>query len=230
MSATLNLYKRFFIAEAVIGLSHDFLEAADLSTYTKTQIAAGDASIQVSANGILRCTGAATTDNSGVQLQLASAPIKLRKGSVVCFGIRQSLSSTLVEWHAGLSVIDASLIASAPSDGVYLYSPENSTEVRLIVRHGSISYTHSLGNIDAADGMHRWGFEIRCDNVDGKIASILVYRDGDLKHIADGISSDIFLDMPNDVNLTPSFAMQSGSAVGTQYVDVDYMKFTATRY
>ncbi|GEM_PF-4055487 len=228
MSPLLNLVKRFFLHEPQVYGAYDFVEGADLSAFVKTQIAAGDAAIQVAPNGILRLTGAATTDNSGAQIQIASAPIKLKAKSVAEFGFRHSISSTLVEWLAGFAIVDTTVIGSFPTAGVWLYKPENSTEVRLVVMHNGVASTRVVGNLEAADGFHRWGFEVRSE-ADSTRASVVVYKDSNAVFYADGTNFDLFTDMPNDVNLTPTYAMQSGSAVGTQYTDLDYLKFGATR-
>jgi hypothetical protein len=204
-------------------LNYEFAESTDLTPFTKTQIAGGDGSIIVAEDGVLRIVGAATTDDSGAQFQLTSAPIAFVAGGFAQLATR-IFSDTVPEWLVGLCAIDASLIASAPANGIYLHKAANTTAVKLFIYAATVKTLEVTLTTAAFD--EKWQdftLAIAPSTRDNKIGRVSVFSGEDV------VYETLETTLPTAALLSPSIAAQSGSAAGTQSVDFDLLIVRATR-
>lgn len=195
----------------------DYISAAELADWTVTAVSAGTIAGRVAspcANGVARLSGAATTDDSGYQRQTYPI-VDLEANQYAVCAQRASLgnSATLGDYLMGFCIIDTSLIASAPTDGIYLMKATAGTAMVLHVCRDSSDVTFT---VDAAvdTAFHTWAIEVEARG--GQSGQITVYKDGKIIHQA------IYANIPDDEVMAYSSAWQSGSAAGTQYVDVDW--------
>jgi hypothetical protein len=213
----------------VVDLGFDFLVADDIAAWTKTDITGGTCAAKVGVvNGQIEFSGAATTDNTGAQLQNPYSPIKLEANGWCSMRFRFYKSQLASEFLFGLCILDTSLVASAPTDGVYLHIAEDTGIVSLKVIRDSTAVTKVLGVTAGFAEWENWGINIRC-GADPLNAQIDVWKDG-VKVWSSEAEDYTFEDFPYDQVLTPSMAFQSGSDVGTQTRLVDYAQFRYKRY
>lgn len=224
MSTLFHNFAAVLAGDPAIIQGWDFANAEDITEFTATAIASGTAAYVAEAGGILRLSGVATTDNTGYQIQVENPPVRAVANGYATEVARVRISTLDVEWLHGLAGLDTSLIASAPDDGIYLHKVEDVATVNLIVRSGGVErYNKSLGLVAVANVWQTFGVQARFEK-DPTKARLQVFLNGnplfDDPPLVDGIPSNA---------LTPSFAMQSGSATGTQTADVDYLCLSAKR-
>ncbi len=125
------------------GSFFDFMTDEDLNAFTYTQITSGTAAVidtvDTAANGVLQFSSVGATEDKGAQIAQDAAPFQLRTGKDLCFGCRINTSDAdQCDWVVGLSKIDdTSLIASAPTDGIYFEILDGTAAVNLRCRAGS---------------------------------------------------------------------------------------------
>lgn len=194
--------------------------------FTGTAIAAGTFAISATlAGGRAVLSGAATTDDSGYQIQQTAFPTRLRAKGIVTNSILIKPSAAAAPWFFGSAVSDISLIASAPSSCIGLNKDKTTSVVNLLIRTGGTQVLNqSLGAIaNAADEEAVWTLRTELENnpAEGRVIvaknAIEVYR------------SDLLTNLPITVALGLSFAFQSGSATGTQTCEVDWTGFRSAR-
>lgn len=127
-------------ARSVIGF--DFLTDEDLAAFTYTQIASGTAAVldanDVSANGILRFGSVDATENKGAQIQLDAESFQLVAGKDLRFLARFAIGDAdQGDCLHGFAITNATLIASAPTDGIYFRLTDGSPVISLIARAGN---------------------------------------------------------------------------------------------
>jgi hypothetical protein len=212
------------------GLHFDFIDKGDLASFTGTAIAAGTVA-QVAgaggANGVIRLSGAATTANSGYQLQTPANHYAFNylKGANFITSIKLSDSTLLDGFLFGLVPTGTDIIGTVPTDGVWLQKPINSTGLNLCYGSGSTITTYALPFV-FDNNSHTFSVQVNPDIVAGN-GQIVVLVDGQTiydTHIAFNSFSAALNLPPSTTYLALSIAQRTGSAVGTQYFDVDFIR------
>jgi hypothetical protein len=216
--------RQFFNGRPSLDIGWDFINDTELDEFTETAIGGGDSVALVTGepNGAALFQGAATTDNSGAQIQHPGSILTLDANGVYSWRHCSKLSAIAGEWKAGLAKLDTTYVAGV-SDEVSLHKVEDTGEVFLMVTRDSNTVQDSLGVIAGASAYEVWGIQIRKSAV-AQAAVIQAYLNGLV------VWEDEYTDVPDDEVLTVSYGFQSGSASGTQSVKLDYMQLRGTRY
>jgi hypothetical protein len=198
----------------------DFTVSTDLTPLTNTAIGAGSASMGSLKNGNLRFTGAATTDDTGANVQMVTdrwTP-SLAAGSYGALEAGFILNSNIMKFAIGLAVVDTSIVASAPTDGFYILKAAGAAAIpTLTVRGGSATLLSKALPITADTNLHRYGVEVIYDDFDITKATVNAYYDGNQ------IWSQLVTGLPSTApTLVPTCEITSGSAAGTQTADLDF--------
>lgn len=182
-------------------------------------IASGTATVSNAIpGGALRISGAATTDNSGRQVQRATETFALVAGKRSGFEVNFRVSDAdQVDLKCGVAVTDSTILASDPSDGIWFYLADgSSTAFGSIKRDSAEKGLVQLGAI-SDDTWHTVRCEITMDaSTAGLASSVEWFVDGtnvaSLRDVAQ---------MPYDGEeiLAEFMAMQSGDATGTKTAD-----------
>lgn len=202
--------------------SWEFATAEDVTEFTATAITSGTNTFTAADGGTTILSGVATTDNTGYQIQHEGSPLDLAANNVASCRSRAKISTLDVEWIMGWAILDASLMASAPTDGIYLHKAEDTGVVTLRVIRDSSSVTKTIGVAAVASSYEVWGLQVRAGSTP-RTCWIQVYRNGIVAHEAE------YTAVPDDEILALSLAMQSGSATGTQTMTLDYLQHVSTR-
>jgi hypothetical protein len=204
----------------------DFVSASELSMLTGTAIASGTCAIASAKNGQVTISGAATTDNSGYQVQAVSDIFVPSRGTEASMKSDFQFGSNVMQVLMGFAVVDASLVASAPSDGVYIQKASGAAGAySLVVRSGGATiYTEALTGIGTDLLMHEWGIAISFDEMDVTKFKCVIFRDRTqiYEKTITGFNS-------TPPSLVPSLCILSGSATGTQAANVDLIAVRHSR-
>jgi len=180
--------------------------------------------------GVAVLSGAATTDNSGAQIQADMETCSLVTSKTTRFIVRLKLSdATQDEFFAGLAITDTTLLDGTGTlaaglthtDSVGFYKPDGATDVYCVVRRDSVNVvSFSVGSV-AADTYAVFAFEVVMSSTAGT-GQIRAAKDGNWVTQAGGGYSTV---MPYDSEeiLAPSLAFNTGDNVGTKTLTVDYL-------
>ena len=209
--------------------SWDFDHDEDKTEFTITALGGGSAANLAGVpNGVLRTTGAAGTASSGVNIQLESTPVRLdSSGSWAAMEVRFRLGDVKEALFVGFSDQNAALLTaltdaigiqkSAGAAGQWTFRHVRSTNGSNVVRN--------IGALVSDTGWH-----VLTLYVDASTESVL--GGGNVRVAVDGVfvgDFDLKSSVPYDDNLTPSIAIASGDAVGTQVADIDYLSYKSSR-
>jgi hypothetical protein len=199
-------------------------EIADGGSIDGTAISSGTIATQATNGGWARLSGAATTDDSGYQIQALAAHAPT-DGKLITFKARLQVSETTStnvatesDLYVGLFPVDTSIVASLPTDGIYFVKADGGTSISCVVRAAStnVSVVWS-GTFDKL--VHTYGIMVRPDTTNSTNNSIVSFS-------IDGVevarSAPVAIPA-STVILTPTIAFQSGDNTGTKFVDVDYI-------
>jgi hypothetical protein len=203
-------------ALAMIKVFSDFTDGGVGNQFTGTAISSGTVADVQEFGGKVRLSGAATTDDSGYQIQSKVSALQSKvKGVIGCeFAIKSSVAA--LGWKAGLAILDTTLYAGV-NDAIFLEKTEGSAEVRLRVYDaGSSTVNELVGSVDSTSTEVDYRIEVRVSDTDASRARILVYVNGTLR-LQTGVVT-----IPTEA-MSLSAVMQSGSATGTQSIDIDYV-------
>lgn len=207
-----------------IAFGFDFISASEVSYFTATAVSTGTAAVNAADGGNLRISGAATTDDSGSNLQLPNCTLNPTTGSEYHMDGTITLSNVAMPFLFGFAITDTSLLASAPSDGVYLQKAKAGTALEVVVRRDSSEVKATVPGVTlAASTKYRLGLRVQFDNANPLTAIVTVTVNGDVLY------NSTFANAPHDEILVPSIAINSGSATGTQTADIDWVRFSGTR-
>lgn len=220
-------FENFPSAPGYFGHWADFTSAGAADCFTATLIASGTAAvIDTVVGGALRLSGAATTDNSGVNHQLTNAAYGLVLAKEIQYEARvrfgESTSANVVtesDMYAGLSTLDTSIVISNPTNGIYFRKDDGDTNLDCIVRFGSTDVGTAIAAATVAvDTWYVLSIRITCDSVTSGKATITFYLDG--TQIASMSLSS--LTMAASAMMAPMCCFLTGDGTGTKYLDVDY--------
>lgn len=202
------------------GCCFDFLTDEDLNAFVYTQIASGTAAVidtnGTGQNGILQFSSVDTTDNKGAQIQLDAEPFNINDGIDLFFVSRFALSdNTESDAILGLAITDTSLVASAPSDGIFFMKTDGGATVSLLTYAASaLTNTISINASMVNDTYLTAGFKIT-DVVSGG-ANLFIYINGTL------VTSTAITGLPQTEALSLSAAFQSGTNTA-QTMNLDFI-------
>ncbi|NDG19488.1 MAG: hypothetical protein EB117_14615 [Betaproteobacteria bacterium] len=200
----------------------DFLTDEDLTEFVFSAIASGTWSVlDTVQHGVARITALATTDDCGGEAQLDAGNFALATGKTTRFITRLRLSETTStnvavesDFLAGLATVDTSLIASAPTDGIYFQKNDGAATVNCVIRAGGAQVGLSSGAFTLVAGTYYWlAIEIAMDSVANK-GTVTFYVNG--ASVATLTNSSL----PSGI-MTPSVAFQTGDNTGTKFLDLD---------
>lgn len=210
------------------GVFEDFIEAGSVATghkFTGTAISSGTLATNAANGGWAKLSGAATTDNSGYQIQALGAHVCTSSKPIV-FKTRvqvsestSSNSATESDIFLGLFPIDTSIEASLPDNGIYFVKADGGTTVQCIVRaaaaNGLARSIASSAFTLVAGTNYRFGIAVFPNGTDSSVEftidDVVVAR-------ATGLTLPA-----STVYLTPSVVWQTGDNTGTKWIDVDYL-------
>lgn len=196
-------------------------DVADGGAADFTAIATGTFATSAANGGWGRLSGAATTDNSGGQLQLLAAHA-CTTGKTLAMKARAQIgeatttnAATDSDLFIGLFPVDTSIEASLPDNGIYFSKPDGGTAIKAIVRVAGANVVEQTLSVTADKDVHTYGISVQPNGTDSTVTFSI---DGVAVARCSGIS------LPADtVILTPTIAFQSGDNTGTKYIDVDYV-------
>jgi hypothetical protein len=223
--------------ETWFSVNYDFDNENDIDGFTTTALNSGTGAVTVDRKfGVYRMSGAATTDNSGFQMQMDMECFSLVAGKKTRAEFKvQTSDATQSEVLCGLCITDTTLIDAGGTfavadltftDGIGFYKPDGELNLYAFIIRDSIMIgaTGPIG-VMANDTDVRLGLEVRMDpNVTAK-GKALFYVNGQLAGSLDSTN------MPYDAEeiLTPSAAFNTGDASGTKTCDWDYVRAAQER-
>ena len=216
--------RSFYAGIPVVQFGYEFGDDTEVTDFTGTAVTSGTFAVQSAKGGVARLSGAATTDASGYEIQHEKCPVLFAKNDYLTAVFQAKHSNVNLGWVLGIAASDTSLIASVPSDGVYLQKTKGTEVVSLVVRSGSAGIlTKSLGALGSTGNYQTWAIEVAVSVSDATQGVVSVFLNGSLVLKTDTIT------IPNGVQLGLSAAAQSGSAASTQYLDIDCMAYRFKR-
>jgi hypothetical protein len=212
----------------------DFTSDEDLTEGVATLIASGTAVVtDTVVGGAMRLSGAATTDDSGAEFQEDAAAFALSLGARIRFEARvmfDETTSTDVEtqsdFFVGFGALDTSIIASAPTNGLYFRKDDGDANIDVIIRTaGTDALVATPVATIVSDTWYRFGIDVQVDSTTSGKGTVTFYINGT------SVGSHTFVSgLPATTTLmAPFVAFQSGNATGTKWVDVDYINMEQTR-
>jgi len=212
----------------LVGQYFDFTTDEDLNAFVVTAVSSGTAAVTdnnsgpAGSNGVLLLSGAATTDDSGSNITGDSEWIRITSSKTVWFQTRVLLSdATESDLLAGIAITDTSLIASAPSDGIYFLKSDGAATYQIIVRVGSATNTVATFPALTAATWYDLAFRLAVDS--GGVGTLTAWQDGTT------MTQSRVASLPTSEALTAALAFQSGTATGTIYAGVDNIGVWANR-
>jgi len=208
---------------AYFGVSCGFLSPVDIiaaGTFTGTAISSGTAVLSSAVGGVARLSGAATTDNSGYQLQ-SHPSFTLALGKKIEFRAKFNPSeATEQDLLIGFATIDTNVHSTLPTNIAALYKADDATALRLyIVAAGVVALDATLATLAAAtDYEVAVQFEMDATTAAKGIARVAL-KVGTAAPVEQMFS---FTAGPTGV-MALTAAQLSGTASGTVYTDFDYL-------
>lgn len=193
-------------------LFHSYMEDFDYYTagdWTVTETDAGATQALTDGDGGLLLVTNTAADNDLVSLQKKGESFRFASGKKLFFEARFKVSdATQSDLVIGLQITDTTPLDV--SDGVFFIKADGSTSVSLLVeKNGTATTTSSVATL-VDDTFIRIGFAY-----DG-VSAIQYFVNG----VVTGTS--VTTNLPDDEDLTPTFAIQNGEAVA-KTMTVDYI-------
>jgi hypothetical protein len=211
------------------GMFADFVrqdEIADGGAFDGVAITTGTIATNAANGGWARLSGAATTDDSGYQLQGLGSHV-CTAGKKIAFKCRQQLgeststnSATESDYYLGLFPVDTAIVASVPDNGIYFVKADGGTTITCVVKVATATeFTQTLtaGQFTEDKAVHTFGIGV-APGPAADTSTVTFSIDGVVVARATNISLPA-----STIYLTPTVAYQSGDNTGTKYVDVDYV-------
>jgi hypothetical protein len=198
----------------------------DITEFVNTVSNSGTVTVvDTVSGGVARISGAATTDDSGAEMQLDAAAVGIEASKTfrllithVVFNETTSTNcAAQSESILGLATIDTTVLGSAPTNGIYLQKADGETTWTLVVRKAGVAVLSYLTNWSGFETGEEYtvAFEI-VPNAAGTTADITVYVNG--TSIAN--VPDVAVPFTADGLLTPVAVFLTGDNTGTKWMDV----------
>ena len=206
----------------------DFDDENQIDKFTTTALSSGTGAVTVDERcGVYRLSGAATTDNSGFQLQKDQEAFSLKAGDVARLLFRVKCSDgTEDEVFVGAAITDTTLLDGTGTlagglthtDSVGIYKPDGGTNWYLVMRRDSVQI--SSGPISVAPTSYvDLAIQIEMDKVTAGKAIITGWVDGQSL----GFLTTTTFPYDSEEILAESVAFVTGNATGTKTCDVDFV-------
>lgn len=175
--------------------------------------------------GWARLSGAATTDNSGINAQ--SIPfVWMAKDKTATFKARAILNeststnaATESDLLLGFSAAGTGLIASAPNDGIFFRKDDGGTNLVAVIRAGGSDIaTQTVATFDKT--VHTYGIQVDITSVASTTPT------GNVTFTIDGVPVARFTSKQLPATTVPmavTIAYQTGDNTGTKWIDLDYI-------
>lgn len=213
------------------GYFKDFHTDEELTEFVVSALTSGSASVidttGSSVYGIARLTGAATTDNSGANIQYDAETIALVPGKRTLFTakvrVNEATSTNVAaqcDLFAGLALTDAAWYTGEPTDGVYFRSLDGAATIDCVVVRDDVEVGLSLAVATLVSATW-YTLEIVIDMEATPVGAgtAYFYIDGAL------VATHYTTTMPqaSEESLTASVEFVTGDNTGTKWCDVDYV-------
>lgn len=228
-------FKNFPLAPDVSGRWVDFDSEDDEALFTKTALSSGTGAVTLDENhGVYRQSGAATTDNSGSQIQFDMETVSLNAGKTVQFLCRGAKCSdgTQDEYFIGLAITDTTLLdgtgtlagGCTHTDSIGFYKPDGESNVYGVVRRDSVQLATGAFAITNTQ-YNVFAMRIVMDPSTAGKGYVEYFVNGTFIGRLDSTT------MPYDSEeiLTPSLAFNTGDASGTKTCDHDFIGWVVER-
>lgn len=228
-------FKRFPLGPDCYDEWIDFDCEEDETFFTKTALNSGTGVVTTDENfGIYRQSGAATTDDSGSQIQLDMETVSLNAGKTIQFLCRGAKCSdgTQDEYFTGLAITDTTLMDGTGTlagglthtDSIGFYKPDGESNVYGVIRRdsvqlatGAFAITNTQYNVFAMD--------IQMDPSTAGKGTVVFYVNG----TEIGRLSSTTMPYDSEEILAPSIAFNTGNNTGTKTCDWDYIGWSVDR-
>lgn len=230
-------FKSFPLGPNMYEVWYDFDNEQGIDPFTGTALNSGTGAVTLDRQGgWYRLSGAATTDDSGFQIQgdMETVSFSANKRADFITKVRPS-DATQSEIFAGFAITDTTILDGGGtfavaditiSDGVFFYKPDGQTTVYgAIIRDSVIVASTGPHNCfaDATDVV--LAFKVAMDpSVAGK-GTVTFYVDG----LEIGKANTSTMPYDSEEILAPSIAWVTGDASGTKTLDVDYIGIAVER-
>jgi hypothetical protein len=183
-------------------------------------ITSGTIALREDVGGWVRISGAATTDDSGGQVQ-SRAGFNFTTGKTASFKAAVKLSNaTESDLWMGFFATDATLIAGT-NDYVGFQKNDDATTIDCVYRDAGgteVSYTVPAGTFTCDTSVHQYGVSVTPRGTNNADSTIEWSIDGVVVHRVNGGEVSLA-----SVLMAATLAFQSGTATGTITCDVDYI-------
>jgi hypothetical protein len=183
-------------------------------------VGSGTIALREDVGGWVRISGAATTDNSGGQLQ-SRAAFNFTTGKPVSMKAAVKLSEASdVDLWIMLAATDTTLIAGQ-NDYVGFQKNDDATTIDCVYRDAGgteVSYTVPAGTFTCDTSVHQYGVSVTPRGTNNADSTIEWSIDGVVVHRVNGGEVSLA-----SVLMAATLAFQSGTATGTITCDVDYI-------
>jgi len=209
---------------------HDFDNENDIDAYTVTAISSGSGAVTTDEKfGVYRISAAATTEDSGAQLQGDMETVSLNTGKVVEFICRvKPAVADQSTFFAGIAITDTSVLhatdgslanALTITDGIGFVKPDGESNLYGVIRRDSVQAATGAIATVTASSYSTLAFRVTMDDSTAGKGRVDFYVDGVYAGRLDSTT------MPYDSEeiLTDTVAYQSGDASGTDTFDIDYI-------
>lgn len=213
-----KLFDNFPNAPTRSGYFVDFNTDEDANQFVSTTAASGTFSVlDTLQHGFGRISGAATTDNSGSELQYDAANVALATSKHTRFTARLKVSdATQSDLVVGLAVLDTSLFASAPSSAIWFRKDDDDAYLDAVIRSGSSEVASSTGVYTLADDTTvTLSIDVAMTSTSNK-GTVTFYVNGT------SVATITNSSLPSSI-MAGTVAFISGNASGTKTCDIDYI-------
>ena len=188
--------------------------------------------------GVAVLSGAATTDNSGVQIQTDvsfASLVKARKSHWQA--MLKCSDGTQDEWLGGIFTADTTLLdgtgttanlASTFSYGVGFYKPDGESNVYgVIVRNSVLVYTTPAYAITAPTSNNHYYWVVAMDPTTSGTGDVYFYVNGTLINI--GSKTVTTMPYDSEIVMAPAISFLTGDNTGTKTMTLDYHGYLQER-
>lgn len=218
-------FDNFPVAPSYSGHYLDFTSDEDAVRMIVTAINGGSgAVVDTLRHGVLKLTGAATTDDSGAEAQVDAASVVLATGKtdrfLFRFRLNESTSENVHEQSEmllGVATLDTSVLASAPTDCILISKADGGALLDLRVRAGGadVATATSLATLARAT-WYTLAIEVAMDPVTATKGVVRVFLDGTC------IQTMTVAGLPTGA-MSPVAVFQTGDGTGTKWLDLDVL-------
>lgn len=203
------------------------------SGWIGTALSSGTTAFSTDAeNGVVVLSGAATTDNTGSQLQRDMEFAALLTGKTTRVMIRAKLSDfTNSHAFAGLSITDTTVLDGAdaiagltPTDCIGFFKPDDAATIYMVAKRDSVAVANTAVASLSDDTYYWFVFEVQMDASTAGKGTIQAWVFNSLTLLMLGQTGPVnAVNLPysGEEILTPTLALVSGNATGTKTMTVD---------